>query len=290
MSAQTDLRLIFPQKIDWSAFDKAGRGLSYFLRFLYASNNSADTTSFSTFVSRLHRKRVLPQTQQTPLSDLQVLVKTAKSEILDPILEMVAKSTTFLHVDSEEEDLDPLERSRFDEQRVISELKRRKVRGRGSGLSLLTTRNVVFVRNDLEDETGEVDIDSWANERNDANLNPDTPSQSVTEWPPKTAKPSLKVNERRRKSMCKTSEERSKTKAKLLPFAKSRSHSKVTNCSSDVLSPSDDDGLTKIDGHTDVDMPAHHSKSETYKQAWSIDEQNLLEQLLETIPVGEKYR
>jgi hypothetical protein len=31
-------------------------------------------------------------------------------------------------------------------------------------------------------------------------------------------------------------------------------------------------------------------KPETYKQAWSVSEQHLLEQLLEQIPDGEKYR
>jgi len=31
-------------------------------------------------------------------------------------------------------------------------------------------------------------------------------------------------------------------------------------------------------------------KPETYKQSWSVSEQNLLEQLLEEIPDGEKFR
>lgn len=36
--------------------------------------------------------------------------------------------------------------------------------------------------------------------------------------------------------------------------------------------------------------PLGKPKPETYKQAWSVSEQHLLEQLLEQIPEGEKYR
>jgi hypothetical protein len=40
----------------------------------------------------------------------------------------------------------------------------------------------------------------------------------------------------------------------------------------------------------DPQPPPGKPKPETYKQAWSISEQHLLEQLLEQIPEGEKYR
>jgi hypothetical protein len=164
----------------------------------------ADTTPFGTLASRLSQKRGgLSKTQQSPLSELQVLVKTAKNETFVPILERIAKSTMALHLDSEdeEEDIDPLERRRFEERMRILELKKRKVRGGGSGLSLPTTRNVVFVRDDLEDETGEVDIDSCgdgARERNRGKQRRKTDTSSWLSWkgPVKTAKPSLKVNGR----------------------------------------------------------------------------------------------
>lgn len=39
LSAQTDLRLVLPQRIDWSVFDRAGMNLSSFLlRVLYTSH------------------------------------------------------------------------------------------------------------------------------------------------------------------------------------------------------------------------------------------------------------
>lgn len=213
-----------------------------------------------------------------------------------------------LHLDSgdDEEDIDPLERKRFEERMKILELKKRKVRGGGSGLSLPTTRNVVFVRDDLEDETGEVDIDSWGDgvrERNrgKAKIKTDPSNLAVVERPAKTPKPSLKVNGRPVKTMCKNplcseeDEERPTKKAKILPSPpKSRLHAKVTNCSSALSTqsstPSDDDEPAAVDSHADAPLSHVKPKSETYKQAWSVDEQNLLEQLLEAIPEGEKYR
>jgi len=285
---------------------------SFLLRVRYTSNCVADTTPFGTLVSRLDKKRGGPsKTQQTPLSELQVLVKTAKNETLVPILERIAKSTMALHLDSEdeEEDIDPLERRRFEERMKILELKKRKVRGGGSGLSLPTTRGVVFVRDDLEDETGEVDIDSCGDgerERNrrKAKIKADTSNLAVVERPPKTSKPSLKVNGRLQKTICKNplcSEEdgeRPKKKAKVLPSPKSKSHAKVTNCSSALSTQSPtplDDEPAVVDSHADEppsqeDTLAQKPKSETYKQTWSVDEQNLLEQLLEAIPDGEQYR
>ena len=234
-----------------------------------------------------------------------MLVKTAKNEILVPILERIAKSTMSLHLDSEDEDedLDPLEKRRFEERTKILELKKRKVRGGGSGLSLPTTRNVVFVRDDLEDETGAVDIDSWEEGERERNrektkIGTGTSTQAVVERPAKTPKPSLKVNRRPHKTKCKSpscpeeDEERPRKKAKLFP---SRPNSKVTNRSSVIQSAKssecdDPAAVDTVGSPTQEDIPAQKSKSETYKQAWSVDEQNLLEQLLETIPDGEKYR
>jgi hypothetical protein len=245
------------------------------------------------------------------LSELQVLVKTTKKETLDPILEGIAKSATALHLDSEDEDgdVDPLESRRIEERMRILELKKRKLRGGGggSGLSLLTTRNVVFVRDDLDDETGEVDIDSWGDgeqERNGETMKAkaDASNQPVVGKPANTLKNSLNANGKPQKTKSKTNiclaeDERPKKKARL-SSVKSRLH--TPGSSSPLLaakSPtsSDSDSSTAVNGPMDASLAqegtsSQKPKSETYKQAWSIDEQNLLEQLLEAVPDGEKYR
>jgi hypothetical protein len=41
---------------------------------------------------------------------------------------------------------------------------------------------------------------------------------------------------------------------------------------------------------SEVNADADKNRSETYKQAWSISEQHLLERLLEEIPDGERNR
>jgi hypothetical protein len=274
-----------------------------FVEILYTSNSGADTTPFVALASRVNQKRAgASKTQQSPLSELQVLVKTAKNETFAPILERIAKSTMTLHLDSEEEeeDIDPLEMKRFEERMRILELKKRKVRGGGSGLSLPTTRNVVFVRDDLDDETAAVDIDSWEVGERERNRERVKINKAAVERPAKTSKPSLKVNGIHYKSKCKSlgeDEERPRKKVKLLS---PRPHTKVTRRSSAIQStksstPSDNDDPAVDDGHTDAppsqeNISARKPKSETYKQAWSVDEQNLLEQLLEAIPEGEQYR
>ena len=224
------------------------------------------------------------------------MVKTAKKERFDPLLESIAKGTLALQLDSEdEEDIDPLERIRFEERTKILELKKRKVRGGGSGLSLPMTRNVVFVRDDLEDETGEVDIDSWSGEKKRNRDKANIASKRLVEGPAKTPpKSCLKANGRSRSKTSETTcpvadEERPRKKVKLLLSATSGPHP-----SAESPTPLDDDDQTIMDRHEDApvsdDDVRTKRKSETHKQAWSVDEQNLLEQLLEAIPAGEQYR
>lgn len=264
------------------------------------------------FTSQLRQKHASltdpSKTQQSPLSELQALVKRARKDLVDPVLEQV----TIPHIDSDEdesdEDLDPLEKRRYEERMKILELKKRKVKCSESGLRLLTTQNVVFVRNDVEDETGEVDVGGGDDYGGGASKN------SEDEFPANAGGNSTYVvptsmgvtmNGRRLKPtqkvlLCNTNEkDRSKKKAKNLPPSL-ESNSPETEIKPHAAfdkscKPSDHPRIEDIlDNALPSDTPASKAiqkkKSETYKQAWTTDEQNLLEQLLQEIPDGEKFR
>ncbi len=232
-----------------------------------------------------------------------MLVKKARKEIIDPVLDWVAKSTTTLMTDSddegEEQAIDPLEKKRYEEKVKIMELKKRKIKGGGSGLSLLTTRNVVFVRDDVEDETHDVDVGAWGDNLNDRQRKQGEKADSQAQTPPPSHTGPTETRTKKVNSAAGTDrpqkqtkhfiddDERPRKKAKiLLPPKRVQSTAKRKSPIPRNATPDatiDEEGLYPLVG-------APKPRPDTYKQAWSMDEQHLLEQLLEEIPDGEKNR
>lgn len=175
------------------------------------------------------------------------------------------------------------------------ELKKRKIKGSGSGLSSLTTRNVVFVRDDVEDETHDVDVGAWGDDFNDCQRKQrdetDTPAQPPSHCGPTRTKKPHGAGGRPRMPINNfvDGDERPRKKAKLIlppkrvqSTAKRKSSIPPKNASA-TPEASPDEGLHALGG-------SPKPRSDTYKQSWSMDEQHLLEQLLEEIPDGEKNR
>ncbi|KAF9531130.1 hypothetical protein CPB83DRAFT_849373 [Crepidotus variabilis] len=289
LSAQPDLRLSIPEGINWKTFEKA------------------DTTPLRTMLAKTKQKeaaRHIPPTVQTSqLSELQLLVKKAKKSIVDPVLAKVARSPLFLLPDpAESEDEDPLEASRREEREKIFELKKRKVMVRGGGLSLRRPcNNVVFVRDDLVDESmdvdiGAVEVDKQIYDRSNSlgktiwTTYPKDSSTTACVVTGRTRKPTVKLRLRAQdvdddqKQAKKTSKQAKKDQVGL---AQSISQPGPANERLDV-----EQDIHEVGGPSlaDVQNSVEKRKSQTYKQAWSMEEQNLLEQLLEKIPEGEKNR
>ena len=231
-----------------------------------------------------------------------MLVKKARKEIIDPVLEWVAKSTTTLMSDSDDEGdeqtIDPLERKRYEEKVKIMELKKRKIKGSGSGLSLLTTRNVVFVRDDMEDETHDVDVGAWGDDLNDRQREKrdKTDSQTQTTLPShcgptgtRTEKANRAAAKDRPQLPTKNSpdgDERPRKKVKIiLPSKRVQSTAKRKS-----PIPHRNGSATPEASSDEAFGGSLKPRSDTYKQAWSMEEQHLLERLLEEIPDGEKNR
>jgi len=190
-------------------------------------------------------------------------------------------------VSDDEPTIDPAEARREAERAKLRELKKRKIRGTYGGLGLLPSHAPigkarhghevgVYIRRDVEDESPEVDItmnDAAAEGRGaGVSLN----SKTTTASPPPSRTPS-----RVRKPT---------HKAQSYPQPRGRPKQPVIEQESD-----EEEG-----GGAEADVPATKTKaprgqpgklkSETYKQAWSVSEQCLLEKLLEEIPDGEKNR
>lgn len=237
-----------------------------------------------------------PSTKQTaPLSALQSLVKAERITIIDPVL----SSFPELSEDEEEEPPDPEELRRIQERAKIRELKVRRVHGDPGlyGLSGLALRKpgseAVFVRRDAEDESVEVDISldepairqadpstsTAPSSALDLNMDLDTSATSVASPPPGHSGkmlPPTTTPVRNRRATAKASASRAQT------VKKSKSHIK----SSAPLVVEESSGKTVRPQVEKKGKP----RPETYKQAWSMEEQHLLERLLEEIPDGEKNR
>ncbi|KAI0701853.1 hypothetical protein BC835DRAFT_1411335 [Cytidiella melzeri] len=271
LSERTDIVMAVPKELDWSAFA------------------SCDPTPFKALEAstRLeHKQRKEPSTTQTtPLSPLQRLVMDARASIIEPVLNAYPP----LSSDEEEDPPDPEELRRIREREKIRELKRRKVHG-GSGLyglSGLGLRKVdteaVFVREDQEDESAEVDIGfesvavgtsgAAASSARDFKGVVNTPPTSVASPPPATAwveeKPISTINQPNR--------------ARRPPRkAEPTSQHPQASSSKKVIDPT-------ADAEPKLNKKGK-PRPDTYKQAWSVEEQHLLERLLEEIPEGAKNR
>jgi len=153
----------------------------------------------------------------------------------------------------------------------------------------------VYIRRDVEDESAEVDI-SLDGDGNATTWDTSTPTASVTS-PMDIGLPSKPSSKPSTPLSVPTTVER----ARIVPTKnKSRGHERVISSAKakETLWTS-----AALNGHCSQelypDLKQSFSKRskkenkvrpETYKQAWSVSEQHLLERLLEEIPDGEKNR
>lgn len=276
-----------------------------------------DPTALQTFARDTRQAYIQHHTpsshQHSPLSDLQKFVKEARQTIVDPVLSQFA---TLLESgpDAPRPEFDigvktgmsaeELKRER--EREKLRELRKRRISGNG-GLGLPSTTDAfhhlgrarevagVFVRRDVEDENEEVDVDlsldpdpgqSFALSTTPMEVNspsgPSTLSQTVSPHAVRIRRPSTKLQAAQSSSSTYTTN----SKPRRVTTAKRK-----RDPSSEPESEEPEPGPIPAKRHASREYPAPGKpKSETYKQAWSVSEQHLLEQLLEQIPDGAKNR
>ncbi|KAF9001197.1 hypothetical protein BDQ17DRAFT_1400354 [Cyathus striatus] len=266
LSESLENKLDVTKTISWGVFD---------------SHDPTPLHALALKARQAYVQRNEPHTKQrSELSDLQKLVKQARKVIIDPVLASIG-----------EPELDPFELKKELERAKIRELKKRKIHA--SGLSLPSSYNGnsgVFIRHDVEDESMEVDISL------DDDSTPNPTSIPIIDDPPTPSHPTLastshinaSKGSRTRKPTVKLKLSRTKEAIPDKPPAPPRKKSKK----------GDTKGASSDTEFADASAPPEPAaqgkpakpKPETYKQAWSVSEQHLLEQLLEQIPAGEKFR
>ncbi|TFY59931.1 hypothetical protein EVG20_g7609 [Dentipellis fragilis] len=262
------------QDIDWS---------------LFKAHDPSSMRMLATNLRTTQQERNQPSTKQrSPLSHLQQFVKDARRTILDPIL-----STFVLSDDSsDEEELSPEELKKQRERQKIRELRMRRI-GEG-GLTLPHGGSGVYIRKDLEDESGEVNI-SLDDERNAtaaaaSSAPPSVPvDSSITPPLPEASTSTVALSGPSKPSRSRRPGTKSRPQEASVPPTKAKSNGRPAQSKPKRSLESDEEAEAQ---------PAKRAKEketgkprpETYKQAWSVSEQHLLERLLEEIPAGEKNR
>jgi hypothetical protein len=225
-----------------------------------------DPTPLRTFAADLraaHNARSQPSTkQQSALSSAQQLVRTARRTIIEPVLASFELSS-----DSSDSEQQPAP----DSLRIAREKEQlRGIHLRKSGLTLRAS--AVHIRCDVEDESADVDIAT------DGEPLASTHGSLITSLPsPYPAEPPTPSTSRVRSP-------RHSRIRRPLPTRPPAAKAKILSHS--TKQPSGPDRPLLAPPAAKKEKP----KSETYKQAWSISEQHLLERLLTEIPDGEKNR
>lgn len=300
----------------------------------------------------------MPHTiQHSPLSTLQQFVKDARRLIIDPVLENLdPDNALYLMSNSnitaspfhtslnppalnEEADLEkemkssPIQESFAAARRrerahaKIQKLKERKIRS--EALTEGGEADAVFVRNDVDDESGEVDISEsslWPPPGNgcesmdvddsaDTTV-PSTPStlapselaQPLSSWSrrrastvsrqscvtqsdslirsSRTRKPSLKLQNQSFDIKVEAADVEP-TPSTIPPVSTLGKRSRDTSIAKGSNSKSKTEPSSSV---PELNVDSDKARSGTYKQAWSVSEQHLLERLLEEIPDGERNR
>ncbi|KAG1886726.1 hypothetical protein F4604DRAFT_1723228 [Suillus subluteus] len=319
--------------------------------------SSADPTPLRTFAVRkrlAHTEWSVPHTtQHSPLSSLQQFVKDARRLIIDPVLGsfdpdnaiyLTSNSnltTSAFHaldqptlsedeaVEEEKEIKSPPVQESFTTTRrrerahaKIQKLKERKITYHTAAENG-EAADAVFVRNDVDDESGEVDISEsslWPSGNNSPSMDVDdttVPSTPPTIAPPELAQPLASWSKRRtsiiNQRFVTQSDSLSRSSRSRKPYVKLQPQSLDSNVEANAESMSITIPPLSILGKrsrnsADVKNINHKFKAEpsppapepkadtdkprpeTYKQAWSVSEQHLLERLLEEIPDGERNR
>ncbi|KAF8153298.1 hypothetical protein B0H34DRAFT_810079 [Crassisporium funariophilum] len=274
LSEQGDLRVKLPKGIDWAQFE------------------NSDAGPLRTFAQKIRDKLTQKSrpslVQQSDLSELQKFVKHARRSLIDPIL-VQFENMSEAEPDSDE---DPEERRKELEREKIRELKKRKIRG--CGLSLPSKKTAgVFIRHDVEDETMEVDI-SVDERKEDVKIKGGGDEDGSLDWMGVDTMPHsiglkalpLKSPQEAKRNRRPSNKNHTQSRKAGQTTPQPRKKSPPSPTTTQYTSPTD----TTTPTTTTTKAGKVKPKPETYKQAWSVSEQNLLEQLLEEIPDGEKNR
>ncbi|KAG1737800.1 hypothetical protein EDB19DRAFT_1716699 [Suillus lakei] len=325
--------------------------------------SSADPTPLRTFAVRkrlAHTEWNVPHTtQHSPLSALQQFVKDSRRIIIDPVLgsldpdnALYLTSNSNLTASPFHASLDQPTLSEDEEMEEEKETKspsiqesftatRRRERAHAK-IQKLKERKItydtiaengevadaVFVRNDVDDESGEVDISEsslWPSGNDSTSMDVDdsknttVPSTPSTIAPPELAQPLASWSRRRtstinqRQSLVTHFDSLDRSSRSRKPSLKLQPQPLDINMEADAESMSittpplstlgkrsrNSADINNINSKFKAELspPAPEPKAdadkprpETYKQAWSVSEQHLLERLLEEIPDGERNR
>lgn len=233
-----------------------------------------------------HARHEPHTTQKSPLSDLQKLVKSARRSIIDPVLAAFAQAPEIKkdnnngEEEESESEIDEEEIQREREREKIRQLKQRKIRTGGLRLPSrlrMEGSTAVFIRHDVEDESMDVDI-SMDHDGDDDDVHNNRTTATVPR-PPELSRSSRVV------PLSRTRQDQATPAA---PRSRSYKKARKEVPPKAPLSPLPVPPPTPKP--VESTQKSGKPKPETYKQAWSLSEQHLLEQLLEQIPEGEKYR
>jgi hypothetical protein len=220
-----------------------------------------DPTPLRTLAADLratHHARSQPSTkQQSALSSAQQLVRTARRTMIEPVL-----ASFDLSSDSSDEEQQPAPGERQQMHRIHLHKSRLTVRASG-----------VHILRNMQDESQDVDIAT------DGDPLAPTSSGVIPSLPPPhcPTKPTAISNSRMRSP-------RLSRPRRPLP---TRPHAaKTKQLAPKTKQLSEPDRVSPEPPTAKKEKP----RSETYKQAWSVSEQHLLERLLAEIPDGEKNR
>jgi hypothetical protein len=256
-----------------------------------------DLTASANFA---HARHAEPSaTQTTPHSPLQLLVKGARKTIIDPVFAALdlPYDPPPLPIDAAAEEA----ANRAREHVKIIELKKRKLAGGGRGGGLTIRRrdvDGVFLRQDLEDESGHVDVDASAKPpasmagvtsavASGAIDIPMAGPSDLSMGVARTRRPSKKVQQEADVLSSNNKPGRSKKVTIIKQVSGSMPASLHTSEETLVtLGPDSELPSTALDAKGKKIKP----KSDTFKLAWSIEEQHLLERLLKEHPEGSKNR
>jgi hypothetical protein len=238
-----------------------------------------DPSPFQSLASEIRRgqlERSQPlNIQKSQLSDLQKFVKQTRRSIVDPVLAHLASDPQYIISSDEDEPIDPEEIRKELEREKIRELKKRKITCAltipvNGGSRRAQRSNGVFIRRD-QDESADVDVTLDDSPRSPLEMEPicvSAPSPNpypipTLDLPSAPGQPS-RNNGHSRKASEPASLRKPRQEAKYKPPIKDIDSSKPKR--------------------------GRGPKSDTYKLAWSVEEQHLLEQLMEEIPDGVKNR
>lgn len=223
-------------------------------------------------------------------------MKRARKTLVDPILARLEQISS-PEPSSSEEEADPEEVRRQQEREKIRYLKNRKIYGSGLSFPASSTLSLkpqgtkgVFIRRDVDDETMDVDIDLGDGLEGCEKMNGDLPSKGSSLAPVtdtrvgvRIRRPTIKKAHLDGTGNIKEGTKKSKSSSMIVPLGPPPDPQPSPEDTTLPESPPED---LKSKRKSKGPKP----KPETYKQSWSVSEQNLLEQLLEEIPDGEKFR